>query len=482
LPPPTLSLPGTAAPRTESSLLQADNSKLKTMPIAERILPAIRKTSAVLPALFLVLLPTAGLAQISLSTAVNLAEKSSPGVRAAVANVQHAVAAVEETRDAYIPSFQVGTSPGYAYGFPLGYPALFSASSQSLALSFSQPDYLRAARKALNAANLNLKDAQQQVALDVALDYVELDHDLAEIAALDEEKAFAARLVSIEQDRVQAGVDPRVSELQVELTAAQADEKRIHLQNDADEMRQKLAHLTGLPTDGLVTVTNSIPVTPSFSTDAAQSAPESNPGIAAAYANSQSKFYQAFGASRENYRPTVVFGAQYSLFSKINNYNQYFRSFQYNNAAIGVQVTFPLFDASKRAKARESTAEAAAAQATADQSRDTLSEQTLLARRTILELGADQRVAEIQSELAQEQLKTVDAELTSGPGSATAQPVSPIAAQKAHIDEREKYEDLLDSKFSLMKVELNLLRMTGQIDEWVRSSLKQGLAGPVPAS
>jgi outer membrane protein TolC len=452
------------------------------MPIAERILPSIRKTSAVLPALFLLLLPAASPAQISLSTAVDLAEKSSPGVRTAVAKVQQAVAAVQETKDAYIPSFQIGTSPGYAYGFPLGYPALFSASSQSLALSFSQPDYLRSARQALNAANLNLKDAQQQVALDVSLDYVELDHDLAEIVALDEEKSFAGSLVSIEHDRVQAGVDPRVSDLQVELTAAQIDEKRIHLQNDADEMRQKLAHLTGLPTDGLVTASNSIPAAPSFGANTPQGTSDNSPGVSAAYANAKSKFYQAFGESRENYRPTVAFGAQYSLFSTIENYNQYFKNFQYNNAAIGVQVTFPLFDASKRAKARESAAEAAVALATADQSRDTVSEQTLLARRTLLELAAEQRVAQLQSELAQEQLKTIDAELTTGPGSATAQPVSPIAAQKAHIDERQKYEDLLDTNFSLMKVELNLLRMTGQIDDWVRSSLKQGVVGPAPVS
>jgi len=99
-------------------------------------------------------------------------------------------------------------------------------------------------------------------------------------------------------------------------------------------------------------------------------------------------------------------------------------------------------------------------------------EQTFAARRTIRELAVEQRVALIQSELAQEQLKTIDAELANGPGSPTAQPVSPTTAQKAHIEERERYEDLLDTNFSLMKVELNLLRMTGQINDWVTSSLK----------
>lgn len=443
------------------------------MPISRRVLPAIRRIAAVSPVLFLLVPPLAARGQISLSTAVELAEKSSPSVRAAEANLQRATAAAQEARDAYIPNFQLGTSPGYAYGFPLGYPALFNAYSQSLVLSFSQPDYIRAAGAAVRAANLNLKDALQQVALDVSLDYVELDHDLTEIAALDQEKSFAASLDSIEQDRVAAGVDPHVNELQAELVAAQVDEKRIHLENDADEMRQKIADLTGLPGNGLTTISASIPTPPALNAaGSGDNALSSNPGIAAAEASAQSKLYTAFGDARQNYRPLMTFGAQYSLFTKIDNYSQYFRSFQYNNVAIGVQVTFPFFDATRRAKARESAADAASARAQMDQTRFTLSEQDFLARRTILELQAEQHVADIQSQLAQDQLKTVDSELANGSGSPNAQTISPVTAQKAHIEERERYEDLLDARFSLIKVELNLLRMTGQIDDWVHSSLK----------
>lgn len=420
------------------------------------------------------LLPCAASAQISLSTAVTMAEKSSPGVRSAVANMQRAAAAVQEAKDAYIPTVLFGASPGYAYGFPLGYPSLFKADSGSLLLSFSQPDYIRSARSAYNAARQNLKDEQQQIALDVALDYLELNHDIEEIAALDEEKSYADSLVSLEQDRVQAGVDPRISELQAELTAAQVDEKRVHLQNDADEMRQKLAHLTGLPADGLTAVSTSIPAVPAFNTDPDPQIAQNSPGVKAAYENARSKFYQAWGDEKQNYRPLVTFGAEYSLFEKFANYTQYFpRNFQYNNAAIGAVIQIPFFDATRRARARQSIADAISAQAQADQSRDTLSEQALVARRTILELAAQQRVAQISSQLAQEQLNTVNTELTNGTGSPNAAPISPITAQKAHIDERERYEDLLETNFSLLKVQLSMLRLTGQIVDWVNSSLKQ---------
>jgi len=441
------------------------------MPIPGRCTPAIRRLAVIVPALLVCFLPVAASAQISLSTAVDLAEKSSPSVRAAEANLRKAVAATEEARDVYIPNLVAGGSPGYFYGFPMGYPSLFNLQSSSIVLSFSQPDYIRAARAAVNSATMNLKDVRQQVALDAALDYVELDHDLQEIAALDQEKSFASTLVSIEEDRVQSGVDPRVSQLQAELTAAQADEKRIHLENDADEMRQKIADLTGLPGGSLTTVSGSIPAAPGFSSNADGDSIARSPALEAAEASAQSKLYQAFGDARQNYRPLAVFGGQYSRFAQFNNYTEYFQHFQYNNFGAGLQITFPLFDAARRAKARESAADAKAARAQAQQTRITLSEQDLVARRTILELQADQRVADLQSQLAQEQLKTIDSQLANGSGSPNAAPISPVTAQKAHIDEREKYEDLLDTNFSLMKVELNLLRMTGQIDDWARSNL-----------
>ena len=93
-------------------------------------------------------------------------------------------------------------------------------------------------------------------------------------------------------------------------------------------------------------------------------------------------------------------------------------------------------------------------------------------RGTLRELTALQRVVQVKSELAQEQLKTVETELTQGTGVPNAQPITPREAQQAHIDERERYNDVLDADFSLTKAELNLLRATGQLDAWVRAALK----------
>ena len=163
------------------------------MPIPERLLLIIRQSAAVFPGLLLVSLTAAASAQISLSTAVDLAQKSSPSVRSAEANVRRAAAGLEETHDAFAPSIVLGSSVGPPpYGFPLGNPDIYDINAQSLVFSFSQRDYMRGARIGLHAAKLSLQDAQQQVALDVSLAYVELDHDLREIAALDQEKSFGS--------------------------------------------------------------------------------------------------------------------------------------------------------------------------------------------------------------------------------------------------------------------------------------------------
>jgi len=449
--------------------------KLRAMDEPKRVLTRTRSRIAeYIAAILFLLMPLGAGAQISLSSAVDLAEKNSPSVRGAVANVQKATAAWQETKDAYIPNLLMGVSPGYAYGFPLGYPSFFTANASSLVLSWSQKDYIRAARTAVNAANLSLKDAQQQVALDVALDYAELDHDLKEIAALEEENGYAGSLMQIEQERVQAGVDSRRNQLEAELTAAQVEQKRIQLENDADAMREKLAHLTGLPAGGLATVSSSIPPAPavdSFATIDAQTA-QNNPAVSAAYANAKSKWYAALGDAKQNYRPLATFGAEYALFEETPGYTNYFRTFQYNNVELGVQITFPLFDATRRAKARESSADASRAGADADAALNILSEQTAAMRGSLRLLGAQQRVAEVQSAIAQMDLEAVKTELTNGAGTPNAAPVAPSQVHRAHIEERERYEDLLDTQFSLMKAELNLLRATGQLDAWVRSSLK----------
>ena len=101
---------------------------------------------------------------------------------------------------------------------------------QSLVLSFSQREYIKAARAGIEAAKLELKDASEQVALDTSTTYIELDTVNRELEAAQQQQAFAERLVTIEQQRAEAGVDSFIVILQAQLTAAQLKLKRLHLE------------------------------------------------------------------------------------------------------------------------------------------------------------------------------------------------------------------------------------------------------------
>ena len=141
---------------------------------------------------------------VSFYAVVDLALRNSTQVRISAADVQHAEAAVMESIDAYRPSFSVGSSLGYSYGFPVGQPSVYDVAAQSLAYSFSQPDYIRGARAALVSAQMQLKDTRQQVILDSALDYIQLSTLNQQMTALDEENGFVHKLVEIETERVDA--------------------------------------------------------------------------------------------------------------------------------------------------------------------------------------------------------------------------------------------------------------------------------------
>ena len=120
---------------------------------------------------------TPATAQISFTTAIDLALKNSPKVQGAQADVEKAIAALAETKDVYIPTLSGGSGLGWSYGFPLGQPSVFNFTSQSLLLSFSQKNYIQAARASLTAANLALRDIRQSVAEDAAITYLALDRD-----------------------------------------------------------------------------------------------------------------------------------------------------------------------------------------------------------------------------------------------------------------------------------------------------------------
>jgi outer membrane protein TolC len=408
-------------------------------------------------------------AQVSLGIVVDMAQRNSSAVKLAEANVQKATAALAQTYDAYIPNFALGSNVGYSHGFPTGQPSVGSATMQSLVFSYAQRQYTKAAHAGLDAANLSLKDAREQVALETSSAYIELDTVTSELDAARQQETLTDELVRITQQRGEAGVDSALDLLQARLTAATLKLRRLHLETRATMLAKQLSALTDLPVASILPDHASIPEIPAVT---ANQAPHALPGIESVGALALSKQFQARGDDLSWRRPQIGFGAVYNYDSnELNSYSTYYRNFTPNNISFGLTITFPFFDFALRAKARETAAEALRATVEAEQAQRQNDIEIASLTGSLRELDTEAEIARLKQQIAEEQLHAVLTQLELGNGSgsgADAQPqLTPKAEKLARIDERQKYQDALDAALDLSKARLNLLRALGHMQDWL---------------
>jgi outer membrane protein TolC len=422
-------------------------------------------------AIFLVA-PTFAAAQVSLATVVDLAQRNSSTVRIAQADVSKARASYAVTKDAVIPSILARTGlPVFPeVGFTGNPPSIWSATVQSLVYGLPQKRYIDAAGLGVQAAVSNLKDAQEQVALDASTAYIEMDIVTTELTAARQQEEFATNLVHIESERSEAGVDSVTDLLQARLTASELKLARIRLEARSSRLANQLATLTGMPVGAILPDHASIPEIPQVS---GNSPARTLAGVGSAQLLARSKQQKAKGDHEINYFPQLVFGAQYNRNTTLlNNVNSYFaRPLPSNNFSSGISIQVPLFDLGQRATARASAADALRATVEAEQAERQNEIQIASLNDSLRELDALAEVASLKQQLAAEQLKAVVTQLDLGNGAssgpnAQAQ-LTPKAEQLARIDERQKYQDALDASFDLSKARLGLLRALGHMSDWL---------------
>jgi outer membrane protein TolC len=372
---------------------------------------------------------------------------------------------------------------GYSYGYPLGTPTLFSFQAQGLAFNFSQFDYIRAARAGLEAANLSLKDVRQQVAEDAATTYLSLDRAQQRKAAMEQGAAYAAKLVDIVRDRIDLGQDTPMELTKARRTKLQLQLQQLRMDDEIAAQTDHIIRLLGVGGSRFDTVPGSVPEIPIVSPSSTP--PDDSPAVLAAFANARSKQLQAFGDNRYVLRPQITFAAQYSRFSTFNNYQLYYPAIEnnFNAFGVGIQIQLPLFDVGHRARARESSAMAASSGDNALYARQEEAEGRIKRQHSADELVVRAQLAELDSELAQQQLDAMLVQLNAGTGNSSGPQMTPKDEQNARIQERQKYLDLLDAQFELRQIEIGLLRQSGQLESWLKSvsAVEQNSSAVVPA-
>ncbi len=410
--------------------------------------------------------PSAEAEPVSLKRAVELALAHSTASAAASNDQQRAFAAFREARNQYIPQVVAGSGLGASWGFPLSLegaaPSIFNVNAQSAIINPALRDFVRAARTESTAAVLQAKDQRQQVTQDVILTYAELVKWEGMLAEFTRGYADAQRDQGLIEKRIEEGVDSQVEQQRAHLATARAHLRALRAQGAIDVLREHLGKLTGLPSASIMTDSDSIPALPAVKQedDLSSKAAESDPALQAAELRARAQVFRARGEHRSLW-PSVDFAAQYAVLARYNNYDQFYKTFERNNATVGVAIRFPFLNFSQRAHAQAADAEAFRAKSDVQSAHNQISEQTLKLQRSMEQLSAAQEVAELEYRLAQSNIESVTVRMNSG--TATIHD-----AADARMEASEKYNALQNANFELLRARIALLRASGEMESWVQ--------------
>jgi outer membrane protein TolC len=401
---------------------------------------------------------------LPLARAIQLALAHSTSSAVANADVQRTFAAYREVRNAYIPQLTVGSGLGYSYGFPLtlegSAPAIVNVVAQSTVFNPAQRQFQNAAKTEWRASQLQDKDQRNAVIQDVAITYAELVKWEARLSRLQEDETQASKLEKAVAQRLQEGVDSAVDLNKAKLAAARARLRITEARGAASVLRRHLSVLTGLPLFSIEIASDTIPEMPAVSSDddLPAKAVASSPAIQSADQHAMAEAFRASGEHRA-LLPSLDLAAQYARLSKYNNYDQYYKNFQPDNATIGMSFRFPIFNASQRARAQGAAAEALKARKQAEAARDKVSEETLKLQRAVEQLAAAREVAQLEYQLAQSGLEAAQTRQDAGTGN-----LHDIV--DARGQDSERYLLFQDVDFEYQRVRMNLLRATGELEKW----------------
>lgn len=414
--------------------------------------------------LSLILVNSLGLAEpVPFKRAIEMAIRNSTAITAAKADEQRVYASLLEAKDQYIPQVYFGSGLAYSFGFPLGEPSIFKVSSTSLLLNFAQREFVKAARSDWKAAGMNKEDKKDQVILETALDYSQLDETQSSLSILQQQEQASLKFEQITAQRIQAGVDSAIEATRAKLSTARVRLKIAELNATADTLRTRLSQLTGIPAKEFDTVTESIPRLPEISQDAdlTTRALSFSPAVKSAQSIADAKLFQARGEHKQLY-PAVDLVGQYARFTKYNNYDLYYKTFRRNNGAIGVEIRVPFLNKGQKDHSEAAYADALRARKDVDAAKEQVSTETIKLQRSVAQLSAARDVARLEYQLSQNNMEAVQAKLDSGQATLRDQ-------EQAQLDANDKYSALLDTTYELEKAQMQLLKQTGELEQWALS-------------
>ena len=398
---------------------------------------------------------------MTLREAVALAVAHNPDITLARLDQQNARLGVQVARDPFTPRLTVGSGLAYSNGFPMSIegsaPSIVQARATQFLFNRQQSFAVAQAREQVRGAACDVAGKRDEVAYRTASFYLNAER-AARVLTLARKDAESQRTVlEAIQAQVKEGRALPLAEKQAALQLARARQLAQALDADQAAAETELAIAVGLSADDRVrpVAEQRVPAPiPESEEQAVATALESSQELRKFESQIAAKGLERRGEEAARL-PRVDLVAQYGLFAKFNNYQEYFNAFKRNNGQIGVSFQVPLFSGPGiKAQMSQTDTDIAHLQVQLTSARNQISADLQQSFREAVKAAMAAEVARLDLDVAREQLSVNLALMQEGR-------LSLRQVEEARVAENAKWIAFYDAQYAVEKARWGVLRLTG---------------------
>jgi outer membrane protein TolC len=261
------------------------------------------------------------------------------------------------------------------------------------------------------------------------------------------------------QVRVKEGRELPIEEKKAELAIAQARHRLTELTSDQETLEADLAMVLGLPSQDRVRPSRedrTALAIPASEEESIATALDANKDIKVLESKMQSKHLEVKSYLAERY-PKMDLVSSYALLARFNNFEDFYRRFQRNNAQVGLSISVPLLvPPSARAYASQAEVEVTRLRTQVSQMRNKISASVREAYQGMHKAESARDLAKLDLEVAREQVNVLMARYEEGRA-----PLREL--EEARIAEGGKWVAYFGAQSNVERAKLDLLRHTGTL-------------------
>jgi len=403
---------------------------------------------------------------LNLKQAVDMALRNSRDVALAQARYNVAQNTVEVNRSAFRPSLFTGSGAAYTYGFPQtpggAAPSIINASYVQTLFNPLLTAEIRASSERKESQRLELEKTRNMVMLQTSSAYLELTKVRHSLDLMRTQRQSNARILDFTRQRLNEGLELPIEVTRAELNEARSEQRIVQLESRQRVLERQLAALTGVPPDQRIEVESEVlPLDEQQrEQDLIDRALNSSLDLQQAELERKAREHRLKGEIGSRW-PTVDLFAEYGLFARFNNFQDFFQRFQRNNFNIGLQVRIPIVSAQRAANVSLAKSELTTAEMELKSKRQNVELDVERQYQHLRELNAAREVARLELKLAQENLQIVQASFEEGRSNLRD-------VEKARLEENDKWLAFLDGDYEYQRAHLDLLNTTGDLGRLFR--------------